>query len=176
MERPNREPCSITRVTGNETGIAAAIMQEAARWLHDRGQPPWNPEDLAPEALAPLVARGEVYLARRGDEAVGAFLMLPDDPAFWPDVPAGESFFIHKLAIRRQVAGQGVGHAMLRWAEGATARAGRQYLRLDCDDRPPLRAYYEAAGFTRHDISQVGPYRIVRYERIVRDRGDDVNA
>ena len=35
------------------------------------------------------------------------------DEYFWPDVPKGESLFVHKLAVARRLKGSGVAAAML---------------------------------------------------------------
>ena len=49
--------------------------------------------------------------------------------------------------------------------EVETVRAGRHFLRLDCEaSRPRLRAVYERSGFQHHSDRQVGPSYVSRYQ------------
>ena len=73
--------------------------------------------------------------------------------------------FVHRLAVRRSHAGQGVSTALLQWAVDRARALGKRYLRLDCDaDRPRLRTLYERFGFRLHSYRQVGAYFVSRYE------------
>ena len=99
------------------------------------------------------------------------------DPEVWPEVPDGESTFIHRLAVRRAYAGGVVSSALLEWAQSQTRELRCSYLRLDCDaHRPKLRNFYIAHGFTYHSDFQFGPYLLARFEKRLgcadSDRGD----
>jgi GNAT superfamily N-acetyltransferase len=84
---------------------------------------------------------------------------------FWPDLDAADSAFVHRLAVRRAFAGQGISTALLEWAVDHARTLGKRYLRLDCDaDRSRLRALYERFGFRLHSYRQVGSYYVSRYE------------
>jgi GNAT superfamily N-acetyltransferase len=39
------------------------------------------------------------------------------DPLLWPDIQKGESLFIHKLAVKRRAAGNGVSNFLIRFAK-----------------------------------------------------------
>ena len=55
---------------------------------------------------------------------------------------------MHRLVVRRDRAGAGLGAAMLDWAAGQVSAAGRGWLRLDVSaDNVALCAYYERLGF-----------------------------
>ena len=74
--------------------------------------------------------------------------VIDHDPAFWPNVPKGESLFIHKLAVVRRFAGQGIADAMIDHAKAMCMGRGIAVLRLDCHGaRAKLRAVYERNGF-----------------------------
>ncbi|MFZ0246963.1 MAG: GNAT family N-acetyltransferase [Candidatus Binatus sp.] len=89
--------------------------------------------------------RGDV--ARRARRAVGTFTLQWSDERFWPG-STGEAVYIHRIAVRREARGLGV--ELLRFAERATAAAGRKLLRLDCfSGNNALCSYYERAGFVR---------------------------
>jgi GNAT superfamily N-acetyltransferase len=159
------EAIAISPAQKGDEQVASAIVREAASWLAATGRAMWGPEDYTPEALTPAIEAGELYLARVGGEPVGAMILQWEDPLYWPDVPAGESAFVHRLAVRRSVAGKGIAQALLEWAERAARQAGRKYLRLDCDpDRQRLCAFYESAGFVRHSVKRVEGYVVARYQ------------
>ena len=62
------------------------------------------------------MAVGEFLLAENDGETAGTIKFQLEDPEIWPDVPAGESAFIHRLAVRRRFAGQSVSTALLKWS------------------------------------------------------------
>jgi GNAT superfamily N-acetyltransferase len=162
------EAIAITRAEESEEMVASAIVQEAASWLAATGRAMWGPEGYAPQALRPSIEAGDLYLAKVNGEPVGVMILQWEDPLFWPDVPGGESAFVHRLAVRRSVAGEGVSHALLNWAKRAAREAGRKYLRLDCDpERPRLCAFYESAGFVRHSVRPMEGYVVARYQMVL---------
>ena len=112
-----------------------------------------------------MFKRGIYYLAECENESAGVVRFQMEDPELWPDVPENSSAFLHRLAVRRRFAGQGVSTAILNWAVRRTRELGRGHLRLDCEAaRPKLRAVYERFGFRHHSDRQVGPYFVARYE------------
>jgi GNAT superfamily N-acetyltransferase len=89
-----------------------------------------------------------------------------EDRLFWPEARAGSSAFVHRLAVRRAVAGTGVARAMLAWAGDRARTKGRRWLRLDCSaDHPGLSRYYEGLGFERHSLGSLGGWQFVRYQK-----------
>jgi GNAT superfamily N-acetyltransferase len=142
-------------------------MVEAAEWLIVRGQRLWNPESLVPAKICPRPEEGTIYLARSEGRPFGTFILLFEDP-IWPDVPAGEALYIHKLAVLRSAAGTGLSRAMLEYAVGLVRAAGRPYLRLDCAPRPKLYELYESVGFHFHSLHDIGGFTLRRYQRAVK--------
>lgn len=61
-----------------------------------------------------------------------------------------DALYVHRMAVSRQRAGEGIGSAMLNWAGRRALWTGRPKLRLDAwrtnDD---LHKYYEKQGFRR---------------------------
>ncbi len=77
------------------------------------------------------------------------------DDLFWPGVTEAAGY-IHRIAVRRESRGLGVG--LLRFAERATATTGRKLLRLDCfSGNVTLCNYYERAGFVRRADIEIDP-------------------
>jgi GNAT superfamily N-acetyltransferase len=90
--------------------------------------------------------------------------LQPRDEAFWDDVPSEESLFIHKLAVDNDVRGRGVSTALLEFARAEAVARGKRWLRLDCANRPKLRALYENFGFQFRDFKIVHGFEICRLE------------
>lgn len=146
----------------------AAILNAAGAWLHSRGMPMWLPAELNEERLRGDVEAGLHYVAEVRGEVAGTIRFQLEDFEYWPDRPSGEAAYVHRLAIRRELAGGGVGAALLDWAAARAASLGFRWLRLDCDrDRSRLRAFYEREGFVHHSDRQVGPFLVARYQRRV---------
>jgi GNAT superfamily N-acetyltransferase len=149
----------------HDTQRISAVLLEAAHWLQQRGTPMWRDDELLSERIASDVAGGEFYLAECDDEIAGTIKFQLQDRLFWPDTPAHEAAFIHRLAVRRQFAGGQLSTVLLRWSAERARTLGRHFLRLDCEaSRPRLRAVYERFGFRHHSDRQIGPYFVSRYE------------
>jgi len=148
---------------------AGILIREAADWLIAAGMPLWGPEETSHDELVRVARDGELVMGRIDGEAVSCMYLHNEDRLFWPEVPLGEAFYIHRLAVARKFAGRGHARAMLAWAENETRRRGRKFLRLDCEPRPKLLALYRDAGFTRVDPGtiQVGRHFVVRHMKPV---------
>ena len=148
-----------------EVDLVSDILCEADKWLTEKGEPLWRTGELAAEQLSADVSNGMFYIAWVGTDSAGVFKFQTEDKLFWPDVPDGESCFIHRVAVRRNHAGKGISSAMIDYAKAATEAMGRQFLRLDTEaTRPKLRAVYEKQGFKFHSTRHVGSYFVARYE------------
>jgi len=155
----------IRQATREETATVEEILREAARWSIEIGMPLWRDDELLPSRIATEVTGGLFYVADCDGELAGVVKFQLEDDAFWPDVPRGESAFVHRLAVRRRFAGGEISSALLRWAVEQARLLGREYLRLDCEaSRARLRAVYERFGFVHHSDRKVGPYSVARYE------------
>jgi GNAT superfamily N-acetyltransferase len=160
-----KETIAIDEAVPGETESVLSILFEAAEWLRERDMPMWRSDELSQEEIAQDVAEGYFFLAKCGGRAAGTIKFQLRDTLFWPDTPADEAAFIHRLAVRRAFAGGELSALLLHWAAQRALSAGRRFLRLDCEAaRPRLRAVYERCGFQHHSDRQVGPYFVSRYE------------
>ena len=159
------KPLQIRQARSPDITKVAEILLEAAQWLERRGMRMWRDDELVPARLAADVSAGLFFIAEHNDEPAGVIKFQLEDEEFWPDLPSGESGFVHRLAVRRSFAGGEVSSVLLNWALERTRSLGKKYLRLDCEaSRPKLRALYERFGFVHHSDRQVGPYFVSRYE------------
>lgn len=148
-----------------DTPAVCSVLHEAAEWLIGTGQPLWCLDEIAVDRIGPDVLRGLNYLGEMDREPAGVMRFQLDDPDFWPEVVAGTSTFVHRLAVRRKFAGAGISTALLDFAVQRTRELQRSHLRLDCEaSRPKLRALYEHFGFRYHSDHTAGPYHVARYE------------
>lgn len=158
---------TVRQAAPSDAATVEDILDEASRWADARlGVVMWEEGELAHEHIASEVHRGLFFIAESDGEAAGVIRFQLEDVLFWPDLADPlESAFIHRLAVRRAFAGQGVSTALLQWAVDRARALGKRYLRLDCDDeRVRLKAVYERFGFRLHSHRQVGSYYVARYE------------
>ena len=147
-----------------------SIMREAAQWLVDTGNPLWSLNELNRQGLR---NSSEEFIVMYDEEhhGIATLLLCFHDPFLWPDVPAGTSGFIHKLAIRRRFAGQALTKHLIEFAVGVCREKGISHIRLDCDaNRKRLCAFYELIGFSllqtkRFRTSKFGVLDVAFYER-----------
>ena len=157
---------TVRQASADDAVTVDGMIREAAAWVDALGEVMWEDGELDAGRIRDEVAAGMFFLAVIDGEVAGAIRFQLEDPLFWPDRPAGEAAFVHRLVVRRAFKGQGVARALLEWAVGHARAQGRGLLRLDCDaNRPKLRALYESCGFCFHSFRQVGPYYVSRYER-----------
>ena len=148
-----------------DTDKVSSILQEAARWLEHKGTPLWQADELLPNKIRAEVASAQFWLAEVDGSIAGCVRYQTEDRLFWPDVPPGESAFIHRLVVRRAFAGGRISSAIINWAKHRAHSQGKSFLRLDCEARTEkLCKVYEAAGFRKRDERQVGPYLVARFE------------
>ena len=158
---------TVRRCQARDVAVVAGLLDEATVWVGERGYEQW-PLPFPRDELEAAVERGEVYVAEVDREVVATVTLLWDDPMYWGDRPP-DAFYVHKLAVRRDRAGRGIGAAIVEWANAEAAEAGRDFLRLDClGDNPAIRTYYEDLGFQHRDDIVADGRKLSLYERPVR--------
>jgi GNAT superfamily N-acetyltransferase len=158
-------PMLIEQAEAADAEAITAVLEDAARWLAETGQSLWPKADFSLDRTRGDVLDGRFFVARGHGEVVGVMRYELEDRIFWPEVGSETSAFVHKLAIHRSCAGQGVSTALLTYALHRTKELGRSFLRLDCRaDRPRLRSTYERFGFVLHSIVPIGEWLSARYE------------
>jgi GNAT superfamily N-acetyltransferase len=99
------------------------------------------------EAISRDIAEERVYLFSIDSIYVATVTITETDPLIW-DGSEDPAFYIHKLATRRDYAGQGLGATILEWIKGHALRSQKKFLRLDTwATNARLKKYYEKQGF-----------------------------
>jgi GNAT superfamily N-acetyltransferase len=148
----------------SEVAEVSAILQEVSGWLINRGIKMWEANELASKDVCEQVEHGMFWLAKIENEFAGCIRFQTEDSEYWDDVPHLDSAFVHRVAVKRKFAGQGVAIAMLDWAKLNAKSLNKKYLRLDCDQREKLIKFYESQGFKFHSDKVREPYTVNRYE------------
>ena len=130
-----------------DTSALLSMLKDVDEWLLRRGIEPGVPPRPIDDIIADRIALGKLYVARlegTAGEIVGTITLEWTDDGVWGDRhPTDDACYVHGLATRRTRASQGIGLALLRWAEVYARARGKGYLRLDCDgNNRALRAYY----------------------------------
>ena len=155
----------IRQASGDDTPALVETLTEAATWVEQMdGTVMWVEGELEEHRVRAEAEAGMFIAADENGTIVGAIRFQLEDQLFWPDLDGSDSAFVHRLAVRRSHAGQGISTALLQWTVDRARSLGKRYLRLDCDaDRPRLRTLYERFGFRLHSYRQVGAYYVSRY-------------
>lgn len=153
----------------SDAAAVGSVLQEAALWLAEAGRPLWSAAEISPERVRGDTEKGLFHIAWHGhpanDQVIGVMKIELEDAHFWPEIPAGTSAYVHKLAVRRSWAKMGVSAALLAYARTHAQQLRRGCLRLDCAaDRQKLRSLYEDFGFTLNNVVQIGARSYARYE------------
>ena len=154
----------INNALEKDVSDVSAVLTEAAKWLDFIDQSLWQVDELTTDFIENDVRFGLYFIAWLNQEAVGVFKLQLEDRLIWPDVPQGDSVFIHRMAIKRNVAGKGIADKMINWAKSYAKEIGMAFLRLDCEIRPRLCALYERNGFIKHSERHIGAHLVARYE------------
>lgn len=174
---PRGHPASpalhLTRVHPDRIGDVVAVLDDAARWLTERGIEQWPGQfsDNGGHRITKLVAEaraGNVWLVSLGARPVATATITdwadPDFAAAWPGGPGG-ALYVCRLATTqtgRDIAkdGPGLGARLLDFADHLARgrRVGR--LRLDCSrTNSRLHSYYLRQGFKPMGVVEVAGRR-----------------
>lgn len=146
------------------------LRNEAARWQSAIGVAQWREDEVPVSVYADQIEAGEWFVLRDDDGILlGGLRLLWTDEAVWGVQPP-TAVYVHHLVTRRSRIGTGLGAVLLDWAGGHSADAGREWLRLDCQESNiRLRAYYRSQGFlevARTEFAEdSGWWPVMRFQR-----------
>ncbi|MEV8634339.1 hypothetical protein AB0395_22055 [Streptosporangium sp. NPDC051023] len=157
---------ALQRARPADIRTVSTLLVEAARWMNGRGYDAWRVDGFPDQRILPWIEAGTCWILtdpRAGGRPVATFTLdaLPDPEHVAADlVIEGEKFtdalVLHKMAVARHTAGQGISTLILEWALDRTARSvvdprtgvARQWLWLNVARRArPLQAWYALHGF-----------------------------
>src|SRR5262247_1605206 len=117
----------IRQATSADADAIVETLAEAARWVEELdGTIMWVEGELDEECVRAEADRGMFVVGEVDGGVAGAMRFQLEDRLFWPDLDAADSAFVHRLAVRRAFAGQGVSTALLEWAVDRARLLDRQ--------------------------------------------------
>lgn len=127
-----------------------ALLSDAAEWTASIGFPNW-PARFPRDLVARAISERTLHIVE-GDDAIIATVTLQwRDLMFWGE-REDDAGYVHRLAVRRDRAGEGLGATVIDWAAQQVRASNRAWLRLDASaDNLPLCTYYESLGFEHRD-------------------------
>ena len=138
-----------------------ALRDDLACYQGELGFPQWHIGEESLPQLAAQINADEWFVVWSHREIVATVRIIYDDPELWPQ--GGNAGYIHGLMVRRDRMGQGLGSAMLAWAESDIRASDRSLARLDCAMTSlNLRRYYQNRGYL--EVGEVHPSTGSPYE------------
>ncbi len=132
----------------SDISILESIFADVVHWMDDNGLHQWEHEHVKWHELSQYFAPSDFFIAYADNAPSACMALIDHDPYFWPDIPQGESLFLHKVAVKRAFSGMGISKAMIDFAKQKAQTLGIKTLRLDCHQhRHKVRAVYEKQGF-----------------------------
>jgi len=144
---------NIRPATPDDVDVVLELLADAAAWTASIGFPNW-PARFPRRLVTRGITAGKLYVGEEDGAIVATIALIWSDPMFW-GVRADDAGYVHRLVVRRDRAGDGLGAEMIEWAARQVTVAGREWLRLDASaDNVPLCSYYERLGFEyRGDVT-----------------------
>lgn len=133
----------------NDIQIIEDILLDAVIYLKNAGlENQWNETNIKWKCLSKDYKIEDFYIAYDNDEPVGCMALTDYDFKYWPEVEKGRSFYLHKLAVKREFAGKGHSKELISFAKYLALSNKVNAIRLDCNyHRKKLREIYENGGF-----------------------------
>lgn len=163
------EVLDVRRATFDDHGVVLDVLAQGASYALSQGIDQW-PERFPDEMILRGIERHEVHVGVIDGAVVATLTLAWSDPDVWEE-DDGQAGYVHRLAVKTERRGVGLGRRLLHWAQVEMDRADRTFLRLDCLERnAQLRRWYESIGFVhlrdREVLDALGaPVAISLYQR-----------
>jgi GNAT superfamily N-acetyltransferase len=156
------------RAERNDSPEILELLQRISAWLEGKGVEQWREffEEKGKATLEKRFREGEVYKILKDGSLSGVFVIQWDDTFWHPMKNDGLATWIHTMGIDSSLVGKGIGNKILSYVEAIAVRAGRKYVRLDCNgDNAKLCAYYESNGFKKAGTKSWERWMVSLYEK-----------
>ena len=158
---------NVIRVGPELAGEAVTILREAAAWALGRGVGVWADAELRERDFLTAAEMGQLLMGFCGDRSAATMLLQSSDPVYWPDAAPNTALYLHKIAVRREFAGQGWLTRLIDFAVHDARYHGIRWLRLDTLCGSPLEGLYAQHDFAALNEAPivVGGHLMIRMER-----------
>jgi ribosomal protein S18 acetylase RimI-like enzyme len=144
------------------------LLQRISSWLAGKGIDQWKDffNEKGKATLERRFREGEVYKIVKDGVILGVFVIQWDDTFWHPMKKDDLACYIHTMGIDPSLTGKGIGKKILSFAEDIAVRAGRKYIRLDCNaDNARLCEFYESNGFYKAGSKPWENWNVRLYEK-----------
>jgi GNAT superfamily N-acetyltransferase len=139
---------TVKQASETDIPVIEGILLDAVHWMDANGLHQWEERNVRWDSLSKHYAVDDFLIAYDNGTPAACMALTDYDPFFWPDIPKGESLYIHKFAVLRKYAGQGCSTELIECAKEKARQSGINAIRLDCHkNRAKVRAVYEKHGF-----------------------------
>lgn len=155
-----------------EIPIIEDILLDAVNWMSESGlQNQWNEMNVKWSNLSKSYKVNDFYIAYHNDLPVGCMALTDYDQTYWPNIPKGESLYLHKLAVKRLYAGKGFSKELIDYTKNLALQKCINTIHLNCNQhRKKLREIYENEGFICvKEMTYFGNYDTALYVYKVKD-------
>lgn len=147
------------QATSQDTEAILALLLDTAKWFKKNGSTQWNGllEGIDTHHTEERIQEGDVFVCREKDDVAGMVMLLRNpsewDRKLWGDRSTdNDAIYLHRIAINRAYANEGLGAKILNWAAESNRFEGKNRIRLDCVAQNEfLNSYYKKAGYTYID-------------------------
>lgn len=164
-----------------ESELIGSILHQAATFIQSRGSKQWsgilqNGNEQDNHDTVGAIKRGEVYFATIDEEPAGMFLLWDHqsqwDRELWTPNGSNQHMYLHRLAVVRKYAGQGISGKLIESAKKVAREQGKASIRLDCITRSEyLNSLYQRNGFRfietvhEHDAGeQIADFNLYQFD------------
>lgn len=159
---------TLTRATRETLPLVHALWTDAYRFMEANGIKQWVPEQVTLEAVTYAFERSEMFLVQCGRDVVGTFFLIRSDPIVWKGDDPPDAAYLHRLAVDRRRAGEGIGRRILESAESYLRERRIARFRLDCaGDNAKLNEFYRGAGFAYRGRTEGNGWSASLYEKVL---------
>lgn len=145
----------IRRAVATDLSTLLHLRDEASEWLSQKGSDQWSEAWPDPDTMVSTIQRsirdGHTWCIE--DESAETVATIAMDRhtfhGLWTEAEEAEpAVYIHRLIVRRNSAGCGIGAQLLDWAGTKAAKAGVRWIRVDVwTTNLELQQYYVWHGF-----------------------------
>jgi GNAT superfamily N-acetyltransferase len=160
---------NLEEVLGLFDGVQAWLVKQGLK--EQWGDQPFSENEAQRRRFAAWLDAGNFWVVRQDRQIVGTLVFSPMPPEYARDTCAGRTVggYLEAFAVCRDYAGQGVGAALLVWAEQEAIRRGLERLYLDCwAENLVLRNYYRRTGFREVGTLTLGAWRGTLFEKVLK--------
>ena len=146
---------TVRQATSDDVPAIVELRRERAAWLSSRGSDQWSDAGLDEatftQRVSASVEGARVWVAVAEGEVIGTIAIDHHaNPGLWTDTELNTSVMAHRMIVRTDMAGLGVGEILLQKADDVAKAEGRAWVRLDAwTNNEKLHRLYEGYGF-RH--------------------------